>query len=207
MQKLQIVAVATFMLVVAGGGIGRAADTAQNFAIHGAGAETCQQMIAAVSKDKLAGPLVMSWVFGYLTALNTTTPDVYDLSPIVDPQSIFNLVYNECSRRPEISVQASTATVIAALGRAGVRSPSPITEVHASGHSVEIRTETLVAMQVALSALGRYNGKADGMFGPALEAALRSYQHTEKLPETGLPDAPTIVQLLVDRKEPAPSKN
>jgi hypothetical protein len=184
----------------------RAADAQQRFAIHGAGAETCQQVIDTTSKDKSAGLIVGSWIFGYLTAANRVAPDRFDITPILDPSTLVNAIYLDCTRHPSLPLQIVVAGFLDELDKAGVRTESPIVTVKAGGKMVQIRTETLATIQTALAAQGRYDGKPDGVFGPKLEAALRAYQHEGKLPETGLPDAATILRLLVERPAGAPAK-
>lgn len=179
---------------------GHAEDSAKQFAVHGIGAKTCSQVTASVQKDAMLAHILASWVSGYLSAINRTAHDRYDVSPIVDPGGLVGLVYNGCVNNPDLTVQDVAASLFEMLAKAGVRAASPMVEAKAAGKTVEIRAETLVSIQTALAALGRYDAKPDGMFGPKMEAALRSYQNAEKLPETGLPDAPTIFRLLVEQK-------
>jgi localization factor PodJL len=53
----------------------------------------------------------------------------------------------------------------------------------------------MVTAQKALSALGYYQGPADGSPSPALRLALSAYQHDQGLPATGAPDSATVTRL------------
>jgi hypothetical protein len=183
-----------------------AADTHQRYAIHGPGAYSCQKLIDAQEKNAGESSIMLSWVLGYLTALNRTTPDRYDVTPIADAQGLFSVVYALCTRNPKLTLEATVAGLVSDVAKIAIHEDSPIVVVHAGGNDVKIRAATLAAMQAALAAMGRYNGKADGAFGPKFEAALRDYQHQEKLRETGLPDAATILRLLVERPANTPAK-
>lgn len=195
------------MLLGTSGAAVHADDAAQKFAVHGIGATSCRQLIESVKKDKALGPVLASWILGYLTAVNHMTQGTFDASPVIDPQSLADIVFNECVRVPDQPVHAVVAGWINAVVKASVHTASPIIEAKAAGKTMPVRAATLESLQRALAALGRYDGKPDGTFGPKLEAALRAYQHTEKMPETGLPDAATIYRLLVmPQAAPTPKK-
>jgi peptidoglycan hydrolase-like protein with peptidoglycan-binding domain len=57
--------------------------------------------------------------------------------------------------------------------------------------------------QRQLKALGFDPGSTDGTFGPQTEAALRAYQHSYRLPETGRLDDVTLRSLLPERRQGA----
>jgi peptidoglycan hydrolase-like protein with peptidoglycan-binding domain len=54
--------------------------------------------------------------------------------------------------------------------------------------------------QRQLKALGFDSGSTDGTFGPQTEAALRAYQHSYRLPETGRLDEVTLRSLLPEKR-------
>lgn len=58
-------------------------------------------------------------------------------------------------------------------------------------------------VQVALTSLGDYKGKADGKHGPELHQALIAYQTKEQMPASGLIDDPLLGRLKVDLTRPA----
>ena len=53
----------------------------------------------------------------------------------------------------------------------------------------------VVRVQAALMRLGYYNGDVDGLLGPLTRAALKSFQRTESLPQTGRMDLETLSRL------------
>jgi peptidoglycan hydrolase-like protein with peptidoglycan-binding domain len=63
--------------------------------------------------------------------------------------------------------------------------------------------EVLRDAQRQLKALGFDPGSTDGTFGPQTEAALRAYQHSYRLPETGRLDEVTLRSLLPERQQGA----
>ncbi len=65
--------------------------------------------------------------------------------------------------------------------------------------------EQLAEIQKLLSALGLYNGKPDGAIGPATRAAIKSFQRSAGIPETGEP-SPALAEALRDKVEAAKKK-
>jgi peptidoglycan hydrolase-like protein with peptidoglycan-binding domain len=63
--------------------------------------------------------------------------------------------------------------------------------------------EVLRYAQRQLKALGFDPGSTDGTFGPQTEAALRAYQHSYRLPETGRLDEVTLRSLLPEIRQGA----
>ena len=58
-------------------------------------------------------------------------------------------------------------------------------------------SRNVAALQGALTATGDYEGPIDGLWSPALEAAIVSYQESQDLPATGEIDAATLAALLL----------
>lgn len=207
MHDLLKKAVLTAMLLAASGVAAQADDAAQKFAVYGIGGKSCRQLVESARKDKSTASALVLWVQGYLSAVNHMTQGIFEVSPIIDFNSIVEIVYSQCERNPDQPVYSAVAGFINAVQKASLPRSSPVVEAKAAGKTAIIRAATLASVQTALAAQGRYDGKPDGTFGLKLEAALRAYQHAEKLPETGLPDAATIVRLLLGQpRAPAPAR-
>ena len=56
-------------------------------------------------------------------------------------------------------------------------------------------------IQQKLTELGFYAGPVNGDFGPQTQAALAQYQQANLLPVSGMPDAPTLLDLDVLRSD------
>ena len=53
----------------------------------------------------------------------------------------------------------------------------------------------VVRVQAALMRRGLYNGDIDGLLGPKTRAALRKFQQSEGIPQTGRMDIETLTRL------------
>lgn len=57
--------------------------------------------------------------------------------------------------------------------------------------------EMIIAVQEALTRLGYYHGRVDGLIGPQTEQAIRWFQSVDNLPVTGQIDDPTLNALRI----------
>jgi carboxyl-terminal processing protease len=72
--------------------------------------------------------------------------------------------------------------------------PDPATKAKPKGDS-GMTSERVRAIQEALKSKGHDPGPIDGIFSPQTEAALKSFQKAEKLPESARSDAQTLAKL------------
>lgn len=191
-------AAAIVLPVLFGAAGAEAADANGNFALRGIGAQSCQAMIEQIQKDQNIVPVATTWLLGYATAINRVSPETYDVSPVVDSTALLRMVIGVCQKFPESRFETVVADVLKALSTARVKTDSPIIEAKAGDVTVQIRQETLQAVQQALVQRNYLRATPDGIFGPRTEAALRAFQKDQQLPETGVPDAATVVRILVE---------
>ncbi len=183
----------------------QAADSKGNFALRGIGSQSCKEMLEELQKAPGTAPIAASWLLGYMSATNRYEPDTFDISPVMDPQALFNVLVGLCKAHPEARVQTVASDTLAALGRARVRTDSPMVEAKSGNATAQIRQETLLLVQKRLNEKGYLKSKPDGSYGAQSEAAVKSFQTAEKLPVTGVPDAPTVIRLLIEQP-PQPAK-
>lgn len=175
-----------------------AGDGNRNFAVHGLGAQTCQAFLENVKKDNAAPALAVSWLMGYVTATNRLEADTYDALPVLDANVLLTLVANICEAHQQSIVETVASDILKTLSIARSRSQSPIVDAKFGDHITQIRADTLAEMQKKLAQLGYLKTEADGVFGESTAMALIQFQNEQKLPVTGIPDAPTIIRLLVE---------
>jgi hypothetical protein len=177
----------------------RAADAKGSFAVHGVGALTCETVTGSLDKDAASmGPMLVSWLLGYVSAMNRTQPDVYDATVVQAPDVLANMVVNGCRKNAALRVETVAYGVLRILDPAKVRAESPEVEAKAGGKVATLRQETMAAVQRSLIDQKLLKGEADGKFGQSTEAALRTFQQQQNLPQTGLPDPATVVRILVE---------
>ena len=197
--KASVLPMAILLAATAGSGNADAADKKGNFALHGAGALSCEQLTSGLLGGHAAVREALgSWILGYLSALNRERTDTYDITPIQDPNALVNMVVSVCDKDRNARVETVVFTIGRLLERAKVAEESPEQTVNVLGRTATLRKDTLIALERVLVADKLLTGKADGEFDGNTEAALKKYQEAQKLPVTGLPDAATIARALIE---------
>jgi len=183
-------------------GPAQAADAKGNFALRGIGSQSCQALLDELQKAPGNAVAAASWVLGYMSATNRYEPDTFDVSPVTDAQAIFNVVIGLCKAHPTVRVQTIVSDTLAALGKARIKTDSPMVDTKSGNTVAGVRTETLILVQKKLAERGYLKAKADGTYGAQSEAAVKSFQTAEKLPVTGVVDSATIIRLLIEQPQP-----
>lgn len=70
----------------------------------------------------------------------------------------------------------------------------------------ETAPEQIREAQKQLKESGFYRGSIDGQLGPQTKAAIREYQKSQGLPQTGQLDEPTKELLMVEKTQQAPGR-
>lgn len=195
-----ILAVAAIALVM-GASAALAADAKGSFALRGIGAQSCQAMTKNLAATPASGNELMSWIAGYLSAVNRGATGTFDSSPILDPATMANMVAQICRENPKYLVETATYNLIVAMAPARLKSDSPMMRLTLGKNATLIRKDTLIAMQAALVQGHFLNKKPDGVFDVSTQNALKAFQKTQKLSETGIPDPATVLRLLVSPRK------
>lgn len=173
-----------------------AADGNGQFATKGVGALTCRQYVEARQSRPAMASAFRNWLDGYLSAVNRYEPQTYDSVPWGSGEVFAVILESHCRGAPdETFVQASQRLV---LSTRNDRLPqrSPLITLSADGRSIQIYQEVLRRVQAQLADRGLYNGQLDGQYGPQSRQAIATFQISEGLDGTGLPDPLTVWKLL-----------
>ncbi len=173
-----------------------AADADGNYAVRGLGGQSCERFTQAAEAEQGNAGLFVHWMAGYMTGLNRSQEETFDVSPILDNNAMGQLLLNVCADNPDVAVETATARLLNTLAPARVRQASEVMQAEAGERRVAVRRSTLAAVQQELQRLGHYGGGIDGIYGSGSRNALEAYQESEGLTVTGLPDPATLVRLL-----------
>jgi hypothetical protein len=176
-----------------------AADAKGSFALHGIGALTCADVIERTKTNPGMRDQLAAWLLGYVSATNRIRPNTYDITPIQQPLVLASMVSNVCAGNADSRVETVAHSVMTAIAPAGAKSESPVMKVESGKNFVELRKETLKAVQLALVNRKLLSGDATGEFGASTEKALIDFQTAQKLSVTGLPDPATLMRLLIEK--------
>lgn len=194
-RSLAIVLAGAGMLL---GAVAAAQDSPGVYFVRGSGALPCADVIKTVDTNGPGLVAIVAWADGALSTVNRMRPDTFDMLPFTDPPGLVTqLAVNVCRQRPQMTFDRALAEVFAALDSIRVVEQADPVRMVAGKAEVRLRPETLRRVQERLIALGHLQGSADGAYGPATAAALRKFQGTARLPESGLPDVETVLRLLL----------
>jgi len=173
-----------------------AADEDGNFAVKGAGMETCKSYLQAREQQADAVVLVRSWLNGFVTAYNYRTEETYDVAPMHGIDALGAMLARVCRQDPEQPLVQASVAVAQGLQPARATAQSETVSLSHDGAQVRVPRNLLVRGQERLKTLGHYDGPIDGQYGPGTRSALTSYQNANDLDPTGLPDRATLTRLL-----------
>ncbi len=177
---------------------GKAADDQGEFALRGFGAHACADARTRIEQEPEAAQNALAWLLGYMSAVNRVQADTFDISPIVGGGPMLELLLGLCADNPDALVENVAFELLRTLSIARVPTSSPVVDVEYEGARVQLRQQTLQAMQAALIELDHLSGAADGVYGPQTRLAIQAFQESQEIPETGVPDPVTILRLLVE---------
>lgn len=174
-----------------------AQDNPRQFAVEGAGMNTCERFTQARADTNSPDyQRMIGFIEGYLSAANLYEPDTFDLTPWHNAAALDLIVENHCSQHPEDRLVGVTQRMVGGLRPFRVARFSPMLEVGDGQNRAFVYETILRRAQAALQLRGLYSGAEDGTYSPALRDAFREFQRSVDLNETGVPDPATLWKLL-----------
>ena len=180
-----------------------AADTGGRYAIKGFGQMPCSRFSEAREKREPAYLILGGWIEGYLTALNQTSAETYDLTSFESTDLLAGLIDRHCRKNPEHRFADVVRAMAQRLVEFRLQEYSEIVTVEVEDNKSTIYAETVRRMQRALTELGHYAGEIDGQYGEPMIVAVREYQGAIGTEPTGVPDQITLMRLFRTREPPA----
>lgn len=187
---------AAFLGAAAGGAA--ASDVNGNYAVIGAGAQSCASFRQAAADG---GPTLLnyiSWLQGYLSYMNRATPETYDAMPVSEAVGFAQMVLRVCGQDDTQTVEMAALKTLNVFAPLRVQVESPLVQITWNEKQLTVRQETIRVVQAKLQERGFYSSAVDGTFGPKTAEAIIAFQKSKGIPETGLPDAVTLANLLIE---------
>ena len=160
-RRLRLPALAVMTAVAAGlAAPSHAADDSNHFAVKGAGLASCSDYIEARRKNTPAFYQFGGWINGYLTALNQTSPETYDLAPWQSSDLLAGVILRNCRENPQQRFVNTVAAMVASLQAQRLLIKSPLVEAHAGETRIRIYRAVLRRTQEKLAESGLYDGES-----------------------------------------------
>lgn len=175
-----------------------AADPQGDFAVHGAGSQTCQQYLDAVAAGSGSQEVLIyvSWAQGYISSINRNLQGIFDALPTSSANDIATLLQRICRDRPESAYESAVIGLVNAFAPMRLATNSPVIELNRGDQTLRVRKAALAQVQQYLKDSGRYGGNVDGVFGERTAEAITAFQAEANIPQTGLPDLNTFAAIL-----------
>lgn len=189
-------------LIIAAGLLGAtpalALDAEGNFAVNGAGSQSCAQYLSVVDQgaDNQQVLIYVSWAQGYLTSLNRGQEGAYDVLPISTANDIALLLTRICRQSTDIPFENAVFRLARVFEPMRLSAASPVIELTRGETTVRVRKGALAMVQQFLKDSGSYAGNVDGVFGERTAEAITAFQVEADIPATGLPDLNTFAAIL-----------
>jgi Putative peptidoglycan binding domain len=172
-------------------------NTSKQFAVEGSGRLDCAAFTAArTDKGSAEYQRLIGFVEGYLSAANRYEPNTFDLSPWHNAAAFDLILDKHCSEHPDDIIVSVVQKMVGALRPVRIADFSPLIEVGTGENRAFVYQTILKRAQAALGARGLYRGEEDGVYSPQMRDALRAFQRSANLYETGVPDPATLWTLL-----------
>lgn len=177
-------------------GSAAAADLNGQFAMKGVAVLSCSQFIDARAAGGEPAGHFRNWLDGYLTAANRYEPQTYDAAPWGTSEVLAVVIENHCRQNLEESFALAVQRLVLTMREDRLETASPLQSVTEGGRTILIYEEVLRRVQQRLAERGLYTGQPDGAYGPRTEQAIATFQISEGLDGTGLPDPLTVWKLM-----------
>lgn len=185
-------------LAVVAPGATSAADADHMFALRGVGALPCRALSdVAASQRRAMQMAVEEFSLGYVSAINRTSRETFDVLPLDQPALLANWVDSVCKTNADQSIEQVLFSILQRVHALRLAEDSPLLTLKTPYGAMTIRKGTLQTVQQALERKGLLKGQADGVFSGATRDAIRAYQVSVFQQPTGLPDPQTVVRLVV----------
>jgi len=172
----------------------QAADENETYAVKGAGVSYCSTFVESMQSRDKNYFVYGGWIEGYLTGLNQQLANTFDLAPWQTTELMLRIIEPICQQNPKQQFH----NVMKAM--AGEFSQHKVSQ---SGNYIQIEADkSLVFQEVIITRIkatlvekGFYKGDDDFGWGEAVIAAVKDFQRSQGLEETGLPDQLTLYKL------------
>jgi hypothetical protein len=173
-----------------------AADEAGQFMVKGGGRATCEAFLVAQQARDQEFVSLAGWVDGYLSALNQSEDDTYDIAPWQGTELLLAAISGQCRKDPSQTFHAAAFRITESMRAARLTTRSPLVKATVGDQAVVMYQAVVVRIQQRLALRGLFDAEATGEYDAATIEAMKAFQAERKLPVTGLPDQVTLANLL-----------
>lgn len=175
-----------------------AATEAGSFAIKGGGLQTCGAFVETFDSGGADIAAYGGWLEGFVTGHNQFNDDTFDFLPWQSTQTALGMVRFVCGNSdPDTRFSAAVVSLLRVLAPQRLTESAEPMALKRAGTTVVLYDAVLARVQARLAELDFLPRDGDDATEDDTAAALRAFQKSQNLPESGLPDQLTLTRLFV----------
>lgn len=163
-------------------------------AVEGLGQQRCGAILAAANADESVLAGYSEWIAGFLTAANMYEDETFDLTAWQSKSYFTAQVLTACRDRSDSALSDVAVAYVGFLRDERLRSASGLIVLDDQGQRYALYAEVFERIKDRLRADGHVITSVDA-YGSDVRAAVEEFQQKNGIPETGMPDLPTLVAL------------
>ncbi|MEO1041145.1 MAG: peptidoglycan-binding domain-containing protein [Pseudomonadota bacterium] len=176
-----------------------AKDVDGHYAVKGTGQMTCAAFNTALSDQSPDAKAALNWVAGYLTAVNATTTETFDIVSWQSEGMITRTLSVRCASVPNMPLARAVSDMVGMMIPDRISSNDELVTITVATRSRTIYRSVIRRMQKKLERLEE-DVDASGEFDAITQETLRRYQASVGIAETGFPDSVTLLKLFSDER-------
>ena len=175
------------------------ADSADKYALRGAGLTTCKAFVRAFAEKGALAHVYFGWIDGYISGLNELSPTTFDRAPWQSTELLAEVVRRACTKAPDSYFFAELRAVVAAMADQSLARAQEKKILEMGDDRALVYPDTIRRAQTKLKTLGHYDGAVHGQFDRLTQAAIIKFQKAKGIPINGLPGPITLWALLIEQ--------
>ena len=176
----------------------QAADSSGEFAIKGAGLQTCEAVVRAWDTRSDDLKLYIGWLDGYLTGMNQHFDATFDIAPWQSSATVLGISRQLCRERDGSSRLIDVVNeLVRDFSPSRLQEKSNATVIRRGDQAAAQYSEIILRMKRRLVEEGFLGGDVDASFGEDTADALERFQEDRGLRVTGVPNQETFFALFM----------
>lgn len=172
----------------------QAADDNKIYAVKGAGVAYCSTFIESMQLRDKNYFVYGGWVEGYLTGLNQQLTNTFDLAPWQTTELMLKMIEPICKQNPKKQFHEVVKAMAGQFSQDKILQSGNYIQVEADKNLV-FQDSVITRIKTALVEKGFYEGDDNLGWGEAVITAVKNFQRSQGVEETGLPDQVTLYKL------------
>ena len=164
--------------------------------IRGVGIASCEVFVNQLGNDRHEKFLFAGWLNGYITAWNQTKEDTFEVASWQTLDTLAEYLRKYCTDNPDKTFYSAVSAMVTRLMPYRLNERSDMIRFKNNNESVVIYQTVLQRVKDELEK-GSFLKNSDRNSSEYISEALREYQKSKGIDDSGLPDQPTLHRMFL----------